>query len=168
MIAAMACRGVLFALTDSQDAALVATRDDDEVLDFVEGVEADWDHDWLCEVDKAWDAMHRCLGDGTLRLGRHGGGPLELAVLGGGHHHEGEDYIVAHVLADQVPAVAEALEPVTEAWLQERYGAIDPDDYQGVLDDEDFQYTWQYLQEVRDFYKRAAAAGRSVIFTVDQ
>ncbi|WP_433383253.1 DUF1877 family protein [Actinoplanes sp. CA-142083] len=164
----MACRGVLFALTESLDAALVATRDDDEVMDFVETVEQEWDRDWLCEVDKAWDAMHRCLSNGTLELGRHGGGPLELTLLGGGHHHEGEDYIVAHILAGQVPSVASALEPVTEAWLQERYDTIDADDYQGVLDDEDFQYTWQYLQEVREFYKRAAAAGRSVIFTVDQ
>ncbi|GAA2388938.1 YfbM family protein [Dactylosporangium salmoneum] len=164
----MACRGVLFALTESQDEALVATRDDVEVRAFVADVEGAWDEDWLCEVDKAWDAMHRCLSDGTLRLGRCGGGPLELVVLGGGHHYEGEEYVVAHVLADQVPAVAEALDSVDEAWLRERYDVIDPDDYQGVLEDEDFEYTWHYLQEVRDFYKKAAAAGRSVIFTVDQ
>ena len=104
----MACRGVLFALTKSQDEALVATRGDAEVRAFVHDVERDWDRDWLCQVDKAWDAMHRCLGDGTLWLGRHGGGPLALAVLGGGQHYEGTEYIVAHVLADQVPAVAEA------------------------------------------------------------
>jgi Domain of unknown function (DUF1877) len=164
----MACRGVLFALTQSQDEALAATRGDAEVRAFVHDVERQWDGDWLCQVDKAWDAMHRCLGDGTLWLGRRGGGPLELAVLGGGQHYEGTEYIVAHVLADQVPAVAEALVGVEESWLRERYDLIDPEDYQGVLEDEDFEYTWSYLQEVRDFYKRAAAAGRSVIFTVDQ
>ncbi|MFF5081496.1 DUF1877 family protein [Actinoplanes sp. NPDC000266] len=159
---------MLFALTGAQDAALGATRDDDEVMEFVEEVEEAWAGDWLCEVDKSWDAMHRCLSDGTLQLGRRTGEALELALLGGGHHHEGEDYIVAHVLADQVPAVAAALETVSEAWLRERYDRIDAGDYQGVLGDEDFQYTWQYLTEVRDFYKRAAGAGRSVIFTVDQ
>ncbi|XVV17286.1 DUF1877 family protein [Actinoplanes sp. CA-131856] len=118
-----------------------------------------WERDWLCEVDKSWDAMHRCLSDGTLQLGRRTGEALELALLGGGHHHEGEDHIVAHVLADQVPAVAAALETVSEAWLRERYDRIDA---------EDFDYTWHYLAEVRDFYERAGAAGRSVIFTVDQ
>jgi hypothetical protein len=122
----------------------------------------------LCEVDKAWDAMHRCLSDGTLRLGRVDGGPLEQAVLGGGHHHEGGEYIVAHVLAGEVPAVAAALDAIDETWLRERYDLIDPADYQGVLDEEDFEYTWDYLQDVRQFYRRAAAAGRSVIFTVDQ
>jgi hypothetical protein len=75
---------------------------------------------------------------------------------------------VAHVLAGQVPAVAEALDSVDRAWLRERYDLIDPDDYQGVLEDEDFEYTWHYLQDVRDFYKRGAVAGRSAIFTVDQ
>lgn len=168
MICRVPCRGVFFALTGSQDEALVATRDDDEVRDFVAELEGAWDWDWLCEADKAWDAMHRCLGDGTLRLGRQSGGPLELAVLGGGHHYEGDDYVVAHVVAADVVAVAEALDSVGEAWLRERYDAIDPADYQGVLDDEDFEYTWHYLQDVREFYQRAAAAGRSVVFTVDQ
>jgi hypothetical protein len=164
----MACRGVLFALTESQDEALVATRDDDEVHAFVAELEGDWDWDWLCEVDKAWDAMHRCLGDGTLRLGRPDAGPLELVVLGGGHHYEGDDYVVAHVRAAQVAEVSAALDEVGQEWLRERYDAIDPEDYQGDLGDDDFNYTWTYLQDVRDFYQRAAKAGRSVVFTVDQ
>jgi Domain of unknown function (DUF1877) len=164
----MACRGVFFALKDAQEAALIATRDDAEVRAFVADVEAAWDLDWLCETDKAWDAMHRCLGDGTLRLDQRDGWPLPLTVLGGGHHYEGEEYLVAHVRADDVVAVAAALSAVDEAWLRERYDSIDADDYQGVLDDEDFDYTWYYLQQVREFYNRAAAAGRPVIFTVDQ
>jgi hypothetical protein len=159
---------VFFALTALQDAALITTQDDAEVEDFVAEVEDAWDWDWLCEVDKAWDAMHRCLGDGTLRLGRQSGSPLELVVLGGGHHYEGDEYLVAHVVADRVAEVAAALERVDETWLRERYDAIDPDDYQGVLGDEDFQYTWTYLRDVRAFYQRAAKAGRSVVFTVDQ
>jgi len=88
--------------------------------------------------------------------------------LGGSHHYEGEDYVVAHIRADDVVAVAAALNAVDEEWLRERYDRIDADDYQGVPDDEDFDYTWYYLQQVREFYNRAAAAGRSVIFTVDQ
>ena len=67
-----------------------------------------------------------------------------------------------------MPAVTAALDSIDETWLRERYDLIDPEDYQGVLEDEDFEYTWHYLQDVRDLYKRAAAAGRSVIFTVDQ
>ncbi|AEV85910.1 hypothetical protein ACWT_4891 [Actinoplanes sp. SE50] len=163
----MACRGVWFALTGSQDRELVEAPGDAEVRALVTDLEAAWDWDFLCEADKAWDALHRCLGDGTLRFGKHGG-VLALTVLGGGLHHDGPDYIVARVRADQVPAVAAALAAVDESWLRERYDEIDPEDYQGVLDDEDFRYTWQYLQDAREFYRRAADAGRSVIFTVDQ
>jgi hypothetical protein len=158
----------LFALTSSQDAVLRATRDDDAVRDFVDELEAAWDWDRLCEVDQAWDAMHRCLGDGTLGLGRRNGSALELVVLGGAQHYEGEDYVVAHVAAAAVGEVSAALDEIDQAWLRARYDALDPDDYDGELGDEDFAYTWGYLEDVRAFYRRAAQAGHSVIFTVDQ
>jgi hypothetical protein len=29
-------------------------------------------------------------------------------------------------------------------------------------------YTWHWFEQVRDFYRKAAAANRAVIFTVDQ
>jgi hypothetical protein len=163
----MACRGVFFALTGAQEAALIATRDDVEVRAFVGEVERGWDKPWLCEADKAWDAMHRCLSDGTLGSGRRASA-LDMAVLGGGHHYEGEEYVVAHVRPQEVAEVAKALETVTEAWLRERYDGIDPADYQGELDDEDFEYTWYYFEQMREFYRRAATGGRAVIFTVDQ
>ena len=118
-------------------------------------------------TDKAWDAMHRCLSDGTLGSGRRASA-LDMAVLGGGHHHEGENYVVAHLRADEVGEVAAALAAVTREWMRERYNRIDPHDYQGVLDDDDFEYTWGWFEPVRDFYVRAAEANRAVIFTVDQ
>jgi Domain of unknown function (DUF1877) len=91
-----------------------------------------------------------------------------MAVLGGDHHHEGDDYIVAHLRAGDVAQVAAALDAVDEIWMRQRYDRIDPADYQGVLDDEDFAYTWSWFEQVRDFYRQAAAANRAVIFTVDQ
>jgi hypothetical protein len=162
----MACRGTFFALTDAQEAALMATRGDDEVRDFVVQVDSEWDEDWLCEADRAWDAMHRCLSDGTLGSGRRASA-LDMAVLGGGRRYGGGEYL-AYLQADDVAEVAKALEPVTEEWMRERYDRIDPADYQGVLDDEDFDYTWQWFGDVRDFYRRAATAGRAVIFTVER
>ncbi|MET8152185.1 DUF1877 family protein [Actinoplanes sp. NPDC049668] len=160
---------MFFGLTAEQEAALMATRDDAEVRAFVEEVEmGDWDGEPLdCETDKAWDAMHRCLSDGTLGSGRRLS-PLDLAVLGGGHHYEGDDYVVSHVLVDEVAQVAAGLQAVDETWMRQRYDRIDPVSYQGVLGDEDFEYTWYWFTRVRDFYGRAAAAGRAVIFTVDQ
>lgn len=165
----MACRGMFFALTPEQEAALMATGDDGEVLEFVAELEMGaWDGEPLdCETDKAWDAIHRSLSDGTLGCGRRLSA-LDMAVLGGGHHHEGEDYIVAHLRADEVAQVAAALKNVDQVWMRGRYDRIDAVDYQGVLGDEDFEYTWYWFTQVRDFYVAAAAAGRAVVFTVDQ
>jgi hypothetical protein len=167
MVPCMACRGVFFALTDAQEAAFLATRSDDEVRHLIDKVESEWDEDWLCEADQAWDAMHRCLGDGTLGSGRRASA-LDMAVLGAGHRYEGEEYAVALLRPDEVAEVATALESVTETWMRERYDRIDPTDYQGVLDDEDFEYTWQWFGDVREFYRRAAAAGRAVLFNAKQ
>jgi hypothetical protein len=160
---------MFFALTEDQEAALMATREDTEVRAFVEDVEmGDWDADPLdCETDKAWDAIHRCLSDGTLGCGRRLS-PLDMTVLGGGHHHEGDDYLVAHLRAGEVVQVAAALEAVDESWMRQRYDRIDPADYQGTLSDEDFDYTWYWFTQIRDFYRKAAVAKRAVIFTVDQ
>lgn len=148
----------------------MATSDDAEVRACVEEIEmgGDWDGEPLaCETDKAWDAIHRCLSDGTLGCGRRLS-PLDMAVLGGGHHHEGDDYIVAHLRAGEVVQVAAALDTVDENWMRQRYDRIDPADYQGVLGDEDFAYTWSWFKQLCDFYRQAAAANRAVIFTVDQ
>jgi hypothetical protein len=58
------------------------------------------------EIDKAWDAIHRALTDGTLEPGAF---PLGRAILGGRQLHRGDDYIVALVTKLEVPAVAGAL-----------------------------------------------------------
>jgi hypothetical protein len=114
------------------------------------------------DTDKAWDAMHRCLTDGTLSPDA-GEYPLNHAVLGGRHLH-GDCYVV-HVGASEVRDVAVALRGIDRAWLRARFDAIDDPGYVGAADDDDFEDTWSNFVDVRDFYGRAAAAGRAVIFT---
>jgi len=64
----MACRGVFFALTKEEEAKLLAAADSDAVVEIItEEIEERWDREWLVEMDKSWDAVHRCLGDGSLR-----------------------------------------------------------------------------------------------------
>jgi hypothetical protein len=69
----MSARGVHFALTDNDVRQLLSRKSNEDRLEhvqleieetFFESREAD-----LVETDKAWDAIHRCLTDGTL--GRH-------------------------------------------------------------------------------------------------
>jgi hypothetical protein len=163
----MACRGVLFAIDDATSATLAAASDDDEVREIVSALEGAWDTENLAEVDKAWDAIHRALSDGTLEADG-GEFPLNRAILGGRWLHEGDDYIVVLVEKRDVPAVARALAQIDEAAFHERYRAVVPRDYAPEYGDEDLAYSWENFRDVVRLYAQAARAGRAVIFTVDQ
>jgi hypothetical protein len=162
----MAYRGVLFAITEDHAEKLRAARGDDgAVLSIVQDeIEEAWDEAHLCQTDKAWDAIHRCLTDGTLRDGK---GPLGWCILGGEQLHQDEIYVVSLLTPEQVGQVAEALRPLTKEWMRERYFKIDQADY-AMRSDEDFEYTWDWLQGVREYYAKTAAEGRWSMFTVDQ
>jgi hypothetical protein len=159
--------GVHFALSTSDEARLLAAAgSDDAVLEIVEEIEENSYDKLHCDTDKSWDAMHRCLTDGKLEYG-NGSYPLRAAVLGGRQLVEEAEYTVSYVSADQVREVAEALSVIEEPWFRQRYETLRETDYVGPVDDDDFEYTWENLEDVREFFAEAAEAGRAVIFTVD-
>jgi hypothetical protein len=161
----MANRGVHFALTDDQSQALLAAKNDNELMSVIEMIEEEWNDEYLAECDKAWDAIHRCLTDGNLfyESGRY---PLNHCICGGQQLYMGEDYTICFISVPQVKDVATAIILITENWFRERYFAIPVDDY-GMLSEDDFQYTWEWFQEIRKLYKKASTENRAVIFTVD-
>ncbi len=165
----MACLGVHFALTPAQEKKLLSAvkKDDaDLVMEIIEEIEEDWDEEFSFESDKSWDAMHRCLSNGTLEVAE-GDYPLKMAIFGGRQMPSEEDYFVLYIDSKQVKDVAAALSKVDRKWLTERYWKMS-DDYQGEKDEMDLQYTWENLQKMQKFFERAATAARTVIFTVDQ
>ncbi len=163
----MACRGVHFAITSDLADRLLAAEGDDELMEIVEEIEEAWDSENLVESDKAWDAMHRCLTDGNLG---HGNGPYPLnhTVLGPRQLHQGEDYIVSLVSPKEVRDVAKALRGITEESFRSLYSTVLPKDYAPEYGPEDLEYTWSNLESVKDLFEKAAADGRSMVFTVDQ
>lgn len=164
----MACRGVHFALTQEQERSLLAVRDDAELLDVIqENIERAWDEVHLAESDKSWDAIHRCLSDGTLDP-QAGVYPLNRVVLGGRALYHGDDYIACLIEAREVKDAAEALAAISQGELRTRYDRIDPDDYDGELGNDDFEGTWEWFQSIVQLFVKAAAEGRSVLFTADQ
>lgn len=148
--------------------------DSDTVIEIInEEIEDRWDTDWLQQMDKSWDAVHRCLGNGTLAVSQSA--TSAKAVLGGQHLSSRSDWIVSYLAVSMVPKVAEALEPFAEVEFRRRYFSLrkkflwfDFTDYDGPLNEEDFEYTWAYFEEMRTFFGKAAKAKRAVIFTVDQ
>ena len=159
--------GVHFALSTKDEARLLAAAgNDDDVLEIVEEIEENSYTTPHCDSDKAWDALHRCLTDGKLEFA-NGTYPLRAAVLGGRQLIDDADYTVSYVSAEQVPDVAEALSVIEPDWLRRRYDMLSETDYAGPMDEDDFEYTWDTLEDLREFFAAAAEAGQAVIFTVD-
>ena len=181
----MAARGVHFAITDEQRSLLEACEDDDQRIDYVgENIEAPWEEEFLQPTDKAWDAIHRCLSDfppntpwfypvdpslGKYSLPEdHGSLPLKLCVLGGKRLITNEEnYFIRLVEPSEVQDLVPALQAIDKKWMSDKYfkhckGAW-PE-----YGEEDFEYTWEWFETLREFYNRMAGTGRSVIFTADQ
>ena len=163
----MAGRGLHFSITPTEMEQLLSAADDAELMMLVEAFETIWDTENLAESDKAWNAIHRCLTDGSL-LYDGGTYPLNHVICGGRALHKGDDYTVSVVTPNQVQDVASALASASETWLRERYfSLIDPNEYDGEKGEDDFEYTWEWFQGVSALFKKAAAVGRAVVFTVD-
>jgi hypothetical protein len=161
----VACLGVHFALSAKQERKVQSAASNSiKLMDVIEEIEEDWDDENVVETDKAWDAIHRCLSDGSLSS-EAGVYPLNNCILGGTILLSG-DYIVAFKSVETVRAIDAALGEIDQEQLRSRYENL-PADYEDQSED-DFEYTYQNFCDLKEFFARAALNGRSVIFTVDQ
>lgn len=108
-------RGVHFALNDAELKQLLAARGDEAVMEEIGEIEERWDKEWLCETDSAWLAIHLAL---TSKAAPRGLGP---AIHGGHQLYEGDDYLVALVHPQEVPAVAHKLAGLDEPSFRRCY-----------------------------------------------
>jgi hypothetical protein len=162
----MAGSGVHFAISEETVSRLLAAEDDADVISIVGQIEAELEPAFVFATDRAWDALHRCLTNGTLKPDS-GVFPLSHVVLGGVQLCEDQGYLVSLVRADQVSAVADALTPIDRAWLRARYDGSEFPGYPWPRGDEDFEYTWGHVNGIGTFFQAAADDGRAVIFTVE-
>jgi hypothetical protein len=167
----MSCLGVHFAVTNEEVTHLRSLRDEQARLEHLqEVIETRYfekQPNLKAESDKAWDAMHRTLTDGQLSWDG-GEYPLNHVVLARELLYTGSDYIISLKTPEQVRDIATALSGITATEFRRRYFAIDPGSYSDPLTEEDFGYTWEWFQGVRELYQRAASEGRAVLFTADQ
>ncbi|WP_431113064.1 YfbM family protein [Variovorax paradoxus] len=166
----MSCLGVHFALTREDAMALQAIDNDDDRLEFVtDEIEERYfeNENCLAESDKAWDAMHRALSDGSLSW-TGGTYPLNHVVLGGSSLYGKGDYIMSLKTPSQVRDIAKALALIGEDEFRRCYDNINAEAYGSDLSQEDFASTWESLVGVKALYEKALVEDRFVLFTADQ
>ncbi|MEX2213318.1 MAG: YfbM family protein [Phycisphaeraceae bacterium] len=167
----MGCLGVHFALDEKEVLRLTSLSSDEARLEHLSNdLEEDYFESqphWLAQSDKAWDAIHRSLTDG--RMGWDNGTfPLSHVIMGGQSLYRFDDYIIVLKTPKEVTEIAAALTNVKGDEFRRNYFQIDPDDCGFPINQDDYEYTWRYFQDVRDLYLRAAHAGRYVLFTASQ
>jgi hypothetical protein len=169
----MSCLGVHFALTAEEVDSLRAFDSEVERLGHLQEVieeeymDRELAEPLYAESDKAWDAIHRSLTDGSLTWDG-GTYPLNHAVLAGELLYTGSNYIMSLKTPQQVKDIARSLESISPDDFRTKYFAIDSSEYGFSLTDEDLEYSWEWFQNVRDLYSRAAKLDRYVLFTADQ
>jgi len=161
----MSCLGVHFSFPPDQGGGL--WDGDEAARAFVAELEERWDTYYLQETDKAWDAIHRCLSDGTLKWNA-GDWPLNGAILGGEHMYLGSDFIICFIDDEDITEIASALDEVTQPWFRERYFGLAARGYEGPVSEPDFDYTWHWFELMRAFFRKTADEGRHMVFTADQ
>ncbi|KRC84421.1 hypothetical protein ASE25_21585 [Terrabacter sp. Root85] len=143
----------------ANDLILDEDEDEDEDEDGSDG--------WL-DLDKAWHGVHFLLTGAAWGTDN----PLGGAVLGGREVGEDDGYGPPRLLEpDIVREVAEALGVVTDAELRARF---DPEEmqrldiYPQIWEESDIldEYLLPNVQQLRDFYVRAAAHDAAVLIVV--
>lgn len=167
----MGCLGVHYAIDEDTVSELRQRHTNEARLDFVQTeIEESFFESWpeyYAESDKAWDAIHRVLSDGLLSWDG-GTYPLNHTVLAGELLYDETDYIMSLKSPSQVRDVNDSLALITREEFRARYDRLDPNQYDGEIGDEDFEYTWDWFTNVRDLFREAAYAKRYVLFTADQ
>jgi hypothetical protein len=120
----------------------------------------------ILDCGTAWDAIHRCLTEGTLDPNA-GDFPLNHCVLGGRRLHQGPGFEAVLIRPDIVPHVAEAIRDVKRADFHERYFQIDPTDYGRTPTDKEFDIIWNAFRQIQQLMDDATAERAAVLFTVE-
>ena len=155
-----------FALTIADEKLLREVPDGERGNWIGNEIEERYAEPWICDSDKAWDAIHRAFNNSTLDY--DASTPLRGAILGGEPLYFETDYIISYKSPEFVKQIAAALEGLSVEQFRESYFSIDEAEYGQSLDEGDFQYSWDWLEGIKTFYSAVADAKRSVIFTASQ
>jgi hypothetical protein len=141
----------LYSLTRDEAKGLFAAAKNCELTSFVSALRAPENvrsSQRICDVPAEWQVLQTCLNTELLAQSFAGGRELLCS----------ERQIAALVRPDLVPHVAQALDDFTSDHLRVAFGRLEPVPAIGV------EALLDLLATTRDFYRRAAEEGNSVLF----
>jgi hypothetical protein len=118
----------------------------------------------ILEVKRTWDAIHRCLTEGTLDV-EAGDFPRNHVVLGGKKLHNGDDYVAVVVRPDMVTFIAEALHEIKEPDFRKCFFALADKGYDQPINEKEYSFIWHTIQEIRAFFEYCDEERFAVLFT---
>lgn len=159
----MVARGILYAVSANDEAELLRRAgDQDSLVGYLDTLWNEDSDEWQFETDKTWDEIHRTLGDGELT--HEMPHPLSGVIFGGRELSVSDWFIVVYKDAKQVGDIAVAVEEFSDDDFRTRYISR--------TDLFDLAIGWGdalcIFKQIKWLYRRAADAGRAVIFAVDQ
>ena len=167
----MSCLGVLFSLDKDTVSKLKSFPTDNERLEFMQNeVEPSYFENFpqrMAELVQSWDALHRSLTDGKLTY-TNGLFPLNHVIMGGEAIYNSDNYIMTLKTPEQVKEIAAEVIKIDKNDFKIFYYKIDAVDYDFPLTEEDFEFTWEWFDLSKKFWKLALDEGRFVLFTADQ
>jgi len=118
----------------------------------------------ILELKKTWDAIHRCLTDGTLDP-EAGDFPLNHVILGGKQLHKGDDYVAAVVRPDMVTFIATGLHDLKEPDFRKCFFALGEKGYDQPINEKEYSFIWHMIHEIRAFFEFCDEERYAVLFT---
>jgi hypothetical protein len=166
----MPLRGVHFAI-DNQTLFDLIKLPYSERADFVSNnIEENWEANFATETDKAWALIHSALqrsnpeADG---LERSFDDACSWVILGREYIEAGDGFVIGLIESHNVGTVARYLKDIDTsdiiAQLKLNIAHFECTNV-GV---EDAEYAGSWFPKIKEFFAKAADAGRNVIFTVD-
>lgn len=159
--------GYHIALSRDNAKRVFAVSDDAALLSLIEEFKGSKElrkNGQLVDCKRTWDALHRCLTEGTLDP-TGGEIPMNHAILGGKKLNKGPEFIAVLVRPDLTPFVAEALHNIKEPDFRQRYFALGNHGYEQPINEKEYALVWHHLQELRTFFEYCSEERFAVLFT---
>lgn len=156
--------GMLYALTNAEVEELRSVPIEERYDYMLNEIEEDlFDTPRACELDKAWEGIHYCLGGGEWN--ETNGIPTNI-IFGGEFLVETEGEVITLKTVDDVKNIVGYLRRNDlQEIIKQNFQKID-DDFR-YKDDDGLEHTLDWSRDILPFYENALKENLQVIFTVD-